>query len=643
MRIFIGTIEIGGQIPLLAAGFRALGHQVTTGVPIGHSYAFDHSLSYDVYLRSGDIRQVRKIILEHDIFLFQFGKSLLPYNKDFPMIRQAGKKIISLFNGSDIRYWPAFEQQSGINYKELTGEDVQAIWRPESLLEVLPTLRRGELYADLILSLPNQSALSLRPYQHFFVASNLPQYHFCIPGRDVPVIVHAPSNTSVKGTKNILAALGALKNEGIKFELHLLHGVQNSEVLKALADADCAIDQAILSTGLFSIEAMASGCAVAAAQYPHAAALSGIVPFYGVNPYMLKENLRPLLTDRELRIRLASEGHAYVTRYHAPESICQRILQDLEAGEQRTYDYWPSFYAKSFLLPEGIHIPPKYLGMSDAIVTRWGVPDDVDPGEMVRRGLASPAILKSSIPQWRKRKDCVRYYNKLSISQVSLDTRSINISTPTLFQELKKFSLLQILPLQQFQSQIVKELYKNLQYGNIPYIIKTLSNTEINNNFEKDITIALLLWGMGEYKAALHFSSTKNTDLVSLTIKWLSAAFFLKNGEFKQGISLLHSILSNLKYSSKGIITLDEVKGIPPESIYIISWKKPENNLRKWYSPASILPNWYSFYAAEFVWDLVVFMLIFSGYKLYIPKMNNPHKELFKKILDEYKILHGYH
>ena len=46
MRILVDTVEIGGVIPILANGFRELGHQVKTVIKERH--AFFSELQYDV-------------------------------------------------------------------------------------------------------------------------------------------------------------------------------------------------------------------------------------------------------------------------------------------------------------------------------------------------------------------------------------------------------------------------------------------------------------------------------------------------------------------------------------------------------------------------------------------------------------------
>ena len=93
LRILIGPKEIGGQIPDYAAGFRALGHQVTTVIR-EHNPMF-RELEYDINLsKNRDPAFIARLIDEHDVFVFQFGETLVPGSVDLPVIRTAGKAII---------------------------------------------------------------------------------------------------------------------------------------------------------------------------------------------------------------------------------------------------------------------------------------------------------------------------------------------------------------------------------------------------------------------------------------------------------------------------------------------------------------------------------------------------------------------
>ncbi len=219
LRILIGPKEIGGQIPDYAAGFRALGHQVTTVIREPNPLFPD--LPYDVDLsRQQDGATLLQLVEQHDVFVFQFGESLVPGSADLSAIRNAGKSIIAICNGDDIRHSSAYHQEFGIP-PEVHGE----FYVRDPLSRPMRTLRNMERFASLMVSVPNQSGLALRPYMHFAYVIDPTLYTERIPDREVPVVVHAPSDRACKGTAEILASLDRLKARGIAFDLTLLERV----------------------------------------------------------------------------------------------------------------------------------------------------------------------------------------------------------------------------------------------------------------------------------------------------------------------------------------------------------------------------------------------------------------------------------
>ena len=140
MRILVGTREIAGLLPDFAEGFRHLGHQVTTVVRYRNRFYPD--IQYDIDLSGGVSSEcIAQLILSHDVFLFQWGNSLLDANLDFHLIKRAGKRIISIFNGNDIRHYSSYQQEFGTDYKAL-GYAGDPIERP------LCNLRMAEWFRD---------------------------------------------------------------------------------------------------------------------------------------------------------------------------------------------------------------------------------------------------------------------------------------------------------------------------------------------------------------------------------------------------------------------------------------------------------------------------------------------------------------
>jgi glycosyltransferase involved in cell wall biosynthesis len=424
LRVLVGTVEIAGQLPDVADGFRRLGHEVTSVV--SQRNPFYPELRYDVDAGGKEIlwsykadrcAQVARLlwlearhqlIARHDVFVFFWaGKSLLEFNSEYPLLKKLGKRIVTVFNGDDVRHWSAYSQQQACVVKEsacVALQDLSEAYRDDPLERPLQNIRMAERWSDLIISQPNQSVLAVRPYMHFFVPLDLSGYRYHAPGREVPVVVHAPSHKGVKGTETILAALDRLKAEGVPYELRLLHGVSSRQVISELVEADVVIDQLHLPLhGKLGVEAMASGCALATCDREGFEPFPPARPVWHIGPENLGERLRRLLTDRELRLRLARDGRRHVERYHDHVEVARRMAEHLEAGGTERYDHYPTFFAREYRLPEGAEVPARLRRMTSQIVRQWGLPEGAEPQDLVARGLMSAEGWSSAepIPRWK--------------------------------------------------------------------------------------------------------------------------------------------------------------------------------------------------------------------------------------------------
>jgi len=423
LRILVGTVEVGATIPDFADGFRQLGHQVTTAMRRSYRTFSDvrcdvdvsparlapawpkaiaGSTNWAVRLPRGAVNRMSimaglaRLILRHDLFLFQWGgESLTMGNVEYPLLRKLGKRIVTTFMGSDVRHMAVYRQQydqrvssEGFE-KELlkrTGGDPNVQMR---------NLRMAEEYADVLLSQPNQSGFAVRPYRHLFLPMRIVDFKCEIPGRQVPVVVHAPSATSTKGTAAILIALEELRAAGVQFELRVLRGTPNQQVLQMLSSADVAIDQLYFPLhGKFTLEAMASGCAVATCNRQDYEPYPSARPIWHIDAGNVREQLGRLLTDRQLRLSLAQQGREYVTRNHDHVKVARQILGYLN-GDAGDHLHYPSFYARCYRAPASEPVPPYLQKMTASLMRRWGLPHDVDPDALVERGLISAVDAQS--------------------------------------------------------------------------------------------------------------------------------------------------------------------------------------------------------------------------------------------------------
>jgi len=374
-RIFIGLTEIANIAATYAKGFRALGHETYTVVWKKNRFYPDsqYNIVVDDHIcatkagaallkkalsrikrRGVGLLQFLYTLTTCDVFIFIFGTSFLPRYWDYPILKLFGKRIVSVFCGSDIRYWYAYEQEFnslglGSEFRPFT-EDYNHAY--EFFITKIRRVRAAERYADLILSQPSMAQLQTRPYMRMNIPLDLSQYRFNVPEREVPLVVHAPSKRCIKGTKYVLAAVEQLKQEGIRFEFRLIENMPNAQVRELLAEADIVVDQLLSETvATLALESMATGNVVLARYLPERAHIPADCPVVNVTAATLADKLREVILDRDLRRRLAYAGRSYVEKYHDHVRIAQQILDWLKPGGIQEYDFIPMFFQSEFVMP----------------------------------------------------------------------------------------------------------------------------------------------------------------------------------------------------------------------------------------------------------------------------------------------------
>ncbi len=418
MRILLGTAEISRQIYDMADGLRQLGHEVKTLMyvpcPFHPELTYDHVINHEVFWRELGIpigteapRKTEEalgflhhLLSDYDVYIFQFASSILPGNTDFPLLKKRGKKIISIFNGSDIRHWATSDpvwESFGLKhpplYKEhrFTSFPITRAWT---------ALRMAERYADAVVGIPSDMSAAVRPFNHFYLPLRRDLFTPRIGRRAVPVVVHAPSRRSTKGTEQTLATFERMKQDGIEFELRLLEQIPNPVVLQHLSDADIVVDHTGCPThGMLGLEAMASGCALMSGNNYDLVPVPADRPVVHISEDNLYERLKKLIEDVPYRVDLAERGLAYVETYYDHVNVMKRTIDYVEKPNP---DYYPSYVTQSFVPPADEPIPPKLQELTMEIIQTWGMPAGVTTIDLVRRGIMSPRALNApeTIPTW---------------------------------------------------------------------------------------------------------------------------------------------------------------------------------------------------------------------------------------------------
>jgi len=242
-------------------------------------------------------RALLRLLPTTDVFHFYFGLTLVPRSIQFPILRALRKRSVMHYLGSDIRGKSpaelAFGKKAGA---EVVGSYDALRWVPEA--EVIP---------------PGIDLRAIEPAPP--------------TDRARPLILHAPSSRTRKGTDHVIAAC-----EGLDAELVLVEGMKHSEAFERYRDADIVVDQLNAGWyGLFAIECMALGKPVVSFLHEEAVArteeaLGERVPIVRATKDDLRARLEPLVASAAERRRIGAESRAYAERVHDLERVADRLL-----------------------------------------------------------------------------------------------------------------------------------------------------------------------------------------------------------------------------------------------------------------------------------------------------------------------------
>jgi glycosyltransferase involved in cell wall biosynthesis len=312
-----------------------------------------------------------RALREFDVIHFNFGQSIMPHwvptagrarakrlsrawrallptfrcyarlfeLRDLPLLKKAGKGIVVTFQGDDARQGdfclahfevsPATEVEPGYYSEASDSRKRRRIERFASYADLIYALN-----PDLLHVLP--PGAKFLPYSHIDLRNWKPADTSRL-GSGVPIVVHAPSNRGVKGTRFVLEAISQLEREGIPVQLVLVEGVQLAEARSSYEQADLVVDQLLCGWyGGLAVEAMALGKPVVS--YVRQEDLKFIpkemreeLPIINATPATVSAVLREWLTVRRHELpALGQRSRAYVERWHDPLSVAARLKQDYE-------------------------------------------------------------------------------------------------------------------------------------------------------------------------------------------------------------------------------------------------------------------------------------------------------------------------
>jgi hypothetical protein len=338
LRIFHGPTNISGFAKKPSSWQREQGAVADTVIKIGNIYDPPGDINLDLknynFLRRYIIVFLFFLfcLFRYNFFNFYFGLSLLPLNLDLPILRLFGKKIIMTYCGSDIRlieiekkrnpYWHLLRH--GLNDPKFDRmKKIKMHWHR---LWVHKAIAPKNSYAPAASVFPAEMIIK------DIVPHHLMDTNIFVPkkydSKEVPVFLHAPSKTDIKGTVFIEQVISELEREGYNFKYRRLHGVPYHEVHEFIKnEADIILDQLLLGTfGQLAVEGMYYGKPVVAYIFESVKEeLFPDCPVVNANIDNLKEKLIWLIENPDERIRLGREGRSFVEKHFDQEKINKYI------------------------------------------------------------------------------------------------------------------------------------------------------------------------------------------------------------------------------------------------------------------------------------------------------------------------------
>lgn len=265
-------------------------------------------------------------IRKYDVFHFHFGSTLLPRNVDLPLIKALDKPMIMHYWGSDVRQKSIAERKN--NFVKVKFEDEN---------KIIDGLKRISKYIDIAIVADYELYEYVREYFKKVVvirqAIELQKFvpYFPLKGKTKFVIVHAPSDKGIKGTKYVIEAVKRLKAK-YEIEFVLVYQMPHQQAKEIYQRADIIVDQILGGThGIFSVEAMALGKPVICyiredlrGTYPEE------LPIVSANPDNIYTQLKMLLENSDLCHELGAKGRIYTEKYHDSHKIARDLVKVYE-------------------------------------------------------------------------------------------------------------------------------------------------------------------------------------------------------------------------------------------------------------------------------------------------------------------------
>lgn len=331
-RILHASINTAGQPTVISRAQRLLGYK--SDVLVFSRNYFNYECDINLDLKNQKSKLSKSIILlknfiscvaHYDIFHFHSGLSLLPGNLDLPILKFFGKKVVMEYWGSDI-----IQTDIAVYYTCWTKENLAKIYpninndKKRKKIDKISRLANATIVGDYSLSLYSKKSKVIR---QAIDLDNFPFLGNTTAGQKV-TIIHAPTDSNIKGTKFVLEAIKRLKKENFSIEFMLVEKISHREAIEIYKKADIIVDSLLHGPyGLLAIECMALGKPVIGRVDPKLIHYYHNLPIVITTPDTIYKHLVKLIKNPKLRQKLGIQGRKYVEENHDSKIIARKLIK----------------------------------------------------------------------------------------------------------------------------------------------------------------------------------------------------------------------------------------------------------------------------------------------------------------------------
>ena len=355
MRTLVGVTEIANFVAEFTAAIRSAGRIADSAVVGSNEFYVANRYTYfralprlsNRTLDGISRRIVRvplllglflRVVQRYDIFVYIWNETFLPFKIDLLLLRFLGKKVVVFNCGDDVRFRPIHNRiEKALFGIERLDPIAQAKYEDAhssnlDFLRRLFTQKLQEWLGCTIVTMRNQATFQSKPAFVFRSPTKRLLSQPRAPNRLRPLIVHAPTDRNVKGTRYVMHAIKQLEAKGLPFEFELIEKQDNSYVLSRLLNADILIDQPGSWIGKLGAEGLAASCIVIGGNLHEYEGFPEPSPVLQFSPDVddLSAMLESLLRDPERRARLMGDSFSYWERNYSYESFIAYFDEVLE-------------------------------------------------------------------------------------------------------------------------------------------------------------------------------------------------------------------------------------------------------------------------------------------------------------------------